>query len=127
MKFLVVAAALAAFFIASTPVLANSCDLSALNLSVTTRHLSLTQRADWVDLNPTEIDTFKRSQNIEHIPVSLVRVFRSEFQPTYAVVTAVTNEHSPCIKVLNGKAAILYTPKQFEELMEKSWEELGSA
>ena len=114
-------------FFASTPVLANSCDPSALNLSVTTRHLSLTQRADWVDLNPTEIDTFKRSQNIERIPVSLVRVFRSEFQPTYAVVAVVTNEHSLCIKVLNEKAAILYTPKQFEELMEKSWEELGSA
>jgi len=126
MKLLVVAAALAAFFIASTPVLANSCEPSASNISTTTRYLVLTQRADWVDLNPAEITAFKRIQNIEHIPVSMVRVFRSEFQPTFAVVSAVTNGLSLCITVLNGKAAIIYTPQQFEELMGKPWEELGS-
>lgn len=126
MRKISIAAALAAFFISSTPVLANSCKPPASNISTTTRFLVVTQRADWVDLNPIEVNTFKRIQNIEHIPVSLVRVYRSEFQPTYAVVTAVTNGLSLCITVLNGKAAIIYTPKQFEELMGKSWEELGS-
>ena len=113
---------------------ANPCGATLLELDSLTEYWGRAWAAEYKDFTSAEIDHFLEKKKIGRSDVTGVRVFRSDQYKDYAVVAYFLFESTldgeplvslDCILTMNRAPGMIFLPESFQELMGKTYEEIG--
>lgn len=141
MKFFLVALCLLFLFTSGTSVSAthpepgiSPCGETKDELQYLTNYWEYRWRTEHRDMTPDEVAHFLSINNLGDSAIIGVRVFRSKYQPTYAVVAYRLFENFlngrplvqlTCVVKLNGAFGLMLNPLELQDMMGKTYEEIG--
>ena len=113
---------------------ASPCGATLLQLEELTGYWSRMWAAEYKEFNQQEVTHFLAQQNITRTDIVGVRVFKSDKHKDYALTVYTTNVtllegevlvKMDCVLPLNSTPGMVLMPESFEELMGKTYEEIG--
>ena len=103
-------------------------------LTTLTQYWEYRLMAEHRDMTPDEVFHFLKIHNLEDSDIIGVRVFKSHYQPTYALVSYRLFENFlngrplvqlNCVVRLNDAYGLNLNPLQLQDMMGKTYEEIG--
>ena len=110
------------------------CGATLLELDSLTNYWQRMWQAEYKDFTPAEITHFLEKKKIGRSDIAGVRVFRSNHHNDHAIIVYFLFENTlggkplvsiNCVIPINSSPGLVSTPSSLQELMGKSYEELG--
>tara|TARA_R100001086_G_scaffold138047_1_gene72196 strand:- start:301 stop:741 length:441 start_codon:yes stop_codon:yes gene_type:complete len=112
----------------------NPCGATLFELDSLTSYWERLWGADYKDFTKEEVAHFVEKRKIGRSDIAGVRVFRAERHTDYAIVVYFLFQNTlngeplvsvNCVLALNGAPGMVFMPESFQELMGKTYQEIG--